>query len=180
MVAMDYFTKWVEAEALASITPTKIKEFVYHNIICRYGVPHIIVLENAKQFDCNEFKKFYHKLQIKKSFSSVALPQANEQVEAVNKTIKHNLKTKLENLKGRWVDDLPEVLWAYRTTTRTPTGETFFSLSYGYEAMVPIEIGMSSLRRENYDKNDNHLLQRRELEFLEEKRSASQLRVAAY
>ena len=59
--------------------------------------------------------------------------------------------TKLEDLKGKWVDELPEVLCAYKTTARTPTGETPFSLAYGYEAMVPMEIGMSSLRRENYD-----------------------------
>ena len=86
-------------------------------------------------------------------------------------TIKHNLKTKPKDLKGRWVDELPEVLWTYKTTTRTPTGETPFSLSYGYEAMVPVEIGMSSLRRENYDPDQNNLLQRCELNFLEEKLS---------
>ena len=67
----------------------------------------------------------------------------------MNKAIKHDLKTKLEDLKGRWVDELLEVLWAYRTTTRTPTGETPFSLSYEYEAIVLVEIGMSSPRREN-------------------------------
>ena len=48
VVAVDYFMKWVEAEALASITPLKIKEFVYKNIICRYGVPHIIISDNGK------------------------------------------------------------------------------------------------------------------------------------
>ena len=57
-MAIDYFTKWVEAEALASITPTKIKEFVYKNIVCRYGVPHTIVSDNRTQFDCNKFKEF--------------------------------------------------------------------------------------------------------------------------
>ena len=58
----------------------------------------------------------------------------------MNKMIKHNLKTKLENLKGRWADDLPEMLWAYRTTSRSTIGETPVSLAYGYEAMVPIEL----------------------------------------
>ena len=101
MVAVDYFTKWVKAETLASITPTKIKEFVYRNIVCQFGVPYTIISDNGKQFDCNEFKKFCDKLQIKKSFSFVMRPQANGQVEAVNRTIKHNLKTKLENLKER-------------------------------------------------------------------------------
>ena len=63
---------------------------------------------------------------------------------------------------------------------RTTPGKTLFSLSYGYEAMVLVEMGMSSLRRENYDQNDNHILQRHELDYLEEKWSASQLRVVAY
>ena len=79
------------------------------------------------------------------------------------------MKTKLEDLKGRWVDELPKVLWAYSTTAKTQTRETPFSFLYGYEAMVPIEIGMSSLRREKYDPNQNNLLQRRELDFLEDK-----------
>ena len=48
VVAVDYFTKWVEAKALASITSMKIKEFVYRNIVCRYGVPHTILSDNGK------------------------------------------------------------------------------------------------------------------------------------
>ena len=101
VVAVDNFTKWVEAEALASITPTKIREFVCKNIICRYGVPHAIIIDNDTQFDCKKFKEFCNNLQIKQVFTSVARPQANGQVEAVNKMIKHNLKTKLEDLKGK-------------------------------------------------------------------------------
>ena len=100
-MVIDYFTKWVEAEALPFITPAKIKEFVYKNIVCRYGVPHTIVLDNGKQFDYDKFKEFYDNLQIKKVFSLIERPQANSQVEAVSKTIKHKLKTKLEDLKGR-------------------------------------------------------------------------------
>ena len=93
----------------------------------------------------------------------VSRPQANGQVEVVKKTIKHNLKMKLEDLKGRWADELPEVLWAYRTTIRSTTRETLFSLAYGYEAMVPVEIGAGFLRRDNYDPEQNLILQRYEL-----------------
>ena len=114
VVAIDYFTKWVEAEALASITPAKIREFIYKNIICRYGVPYTIVSDNDTQFSSDEFKEFCDDLQIKKVFTSVARPQTKAQVEAVNKMIKHNLKTKLKDLKGIWADELPEVLWPYR------------------------------------------------------------------
>ena len=73
-------------------------------------------------------------------FTSITWPQANEQAEAVNKAIKHNIKMKLEDLKGRWADKLAKVLWAYKTTTRLTTGETPFSLAYGYEAMVLVEV----------------------------------------
>ena len=71
IVVVDYFTKWVEAEPLASITPAKIKEFVYKNIVCWYEVPHTIISDNGTQFDCDEFKEFCDNLQIKKAFSSV-------------------------------------------------------------------------------------------------------------
>ena len=121
------------------------------NIICRYRVPHIIVLDNNKQFDCDEFKEFYDNLHIKNVFSSVVWPQENWQVDSINKISKHNLKIKLEELKARWADKLSEVLWAYRTSARTPTGKTLFSLAYGYEAMVSVEIKVGSLRRKNYD-----------------------------
>ena len=62
VVAVDYFTKWVEAEAFASIMPTKIKEFIYKNIVYRYGVPHTIISNNSKQFDYDEFKEFCNNL----------------------------------------------------------------------------------------------------------------------
>ena len=88
----------------------------------------------------------------------------------MNKTIKHNPKTKLKNLKGRWADDLLEVLWAYRTTARLMIEERPFSLAYGYKAMVPVKLGASSLRRDNFDPEQNMILQRCELGFLEEKR----------
>ena len=71
-MVVDYFTKRVKAEALASITPAKIKEFVYKNIVCRYGVLHTITSVNSKQFDYDEFKEFCDNLKIKKVFSLVA------------------------------------------------------------------------------------------------------------
>ena len=100
---------------------------------------------------------------------SVARPQANRQVKAMNKTIKHNLKTKLKNLKGRWVDDLLEVLWAYKTTAISTTGETLFSLAYNYEVMVLVELDAGSLRRDNFDLEQNMILQQCKLDFLKEK-----------
>ena len=83
--------------------------------------------------------------------------------------IKLNLKIKLKDLKGRWADELLEVLWGYRTTANTSTWETPFSLTYGYEAMVSVEIGAGSLRRKNYDSDQNFILQRPKLDFFDGK-----------
>ena len=90
------------------------------------------------------------------------------------------IKTKLEEHKGVWPEILPEVLWAYPTTQRTTTGESPFCLAYGYEAMIPVEIGASSLRRSTYEQDQNNVLMRIELDLLEERREQSQLRVASY
>ena len=117
VVAVDYFTKWAEAKPLAIISSKKVQEFIWETIICCFRVPHEIVSDNGTQFDSNEFCDFCDDLGIKKNFSSVDQPQTNDQVEAVNKIIKFNLKMKLEEHKGLWAEERPKVLWAYRTTS---------------------------------------------------------------
>ena len=136
MVAVDYFKKWAEAKPLTTISSKKVQDFVWEAIICRYDIPQEIISDNETQFDSKEFREFCSKISIKKNFSSVDHPQTNGQVEAVNKIIKYNLKTKLEEHKGLWASELPKVLWAYRTTSRTSTREAPFSLAYGVEAMI--------------------------------------------
>ena len=64
-------------------------------------------------------------------YSTPAYPQSNGQAEAVNKTILNGLKKRLDGAKGRWAEELSNMLWAYRTTPRRSTGETPFSLMYG-------------------------------------------------
>ena len=51
IVAIDYFTKWVEAEPLAKITEANMTSFIWKNIVCRFGIPASIVTDNGKQFD---------------------------------------------------------------------------------------------------------------------------------
>ncbi|KAI5352183.1 hypothetical protein L3X38_005074 [Prunus dulcis] len=110
VVAVDYFTKWAEAEALATITAARIESFVWQSIVCRFGIPNSIVTDNGRQFDNAKFKQFCFNLKIRLCFASPAHPQSNGQVEAVNKIIKKTLKTKLDKAKGCWPELLPEVL----------------------------------------------------------------------
>ena len=158
VVTVDYITKWVKAKPLATIFSQKVQEFVWESIICHFGIPHEIVSENGTQFDSNEFRAFCDDFWSKKSFSSVDHLQTNGQVEPVNKIIKFNLKKKLEERKGLWVEELLKVLWAYKMTSRTTTGEAPFSLAYTVEAMIPVEIGVPSLRRDMYNQEENFAL----------------------
>ena len=110
---MDYFTKWVKAEALANIRDVDVKKFIWRNIVKRFGVPESLVLDNGLQFDSKAFHEFCSGLGIKNRYSIPAYPQSNGQAEATNKAIVNGLKKRLEGAKGRWVEKLPNVLWAY-------------------------------------------------------------------
>lgn len=110
VIAVDYFTKWAKAKPLSTITEAKITDFVWKNIVCRFRIPYFIIIDNERQFHNTKFQTFCDNLGIKQGFSSPAYPKANEQVEAVNKIIKHCLKMKLDGKKGAWVDELPQVL----------------------------------------------------------------------
>ena len=99
IVAIDNFTKWVEAKSLAIIIKAKTSGFIWWSIICHFSISRAIVTDNGRQFD-NEKYKMCHELGINTYFSSLVYLQANGQVEPVNKTIKNNLKTKLSHLKG--------------------------------------------------------------------------------
>ncbi|KAL5549486.1 hypothetical protein UlMin_004717 [Ulmus minor] len=179
VVAIDYYTKWVEAEALAKITEQNVTNFIWKHIICRFGIPRELVSDHGTQFENERLRATCRNLGITKIFSSPAHPKSNGQVEAVNKTIKYTLKKKLEKSKGAWVDELPLVLWSYRTSFRTTTGETPFSLAYGVDAVVPVELGIPTFRIENFTEEDNDVLLALASDLLEEKRDKAQLRATA-
>ncbi|XP_016196013.1 uncharacterized protein LOC107637075 [Arachis ipaensis] len=98
--------------------------------------------------------------------TSVEHPQTNGQDEAVNKAILAGLKRRLQDAKGAWVDELPQVLWAYRTTLRSTTGESPFRLAYVIKAMIRIEIAEESPRVRFYDEVNNVQAQKEELDLL--------------
>ena len=100
VVGIDYFTKWVEAEPLATITEKSIRSFVWRNIICRYGIPRVLVSDNGKQFDNDAFRDFCTELGIENHYSSPTHSQANGQVEVTDRTLLKIIKTRLEGGKG--------------------------------------------------------------------------------
>ncbi|XP_073037999.1 uncharacterized protein [Primulina eburnea] len=155
LVAVDYFSKWVEAEPLARITKDEVMKFLWKIIVCRYGIPRKLISDNGRQFQGKKITSWCQEMKITQSFTSVAYPQANGQTEVTNRIIVQALKARLHGKGKDWVEELPSVLWAYRTTPRSSTQETPYNLVYGSEAVLPVEIGLPSARIKSYlDNND--------------------------
>ncbi|KAK3008785.1 hypothetical protein RJ639_014529 [Escallonia herrerae] len=180
IVAIDYFTKWVEAEALALITERKCEDFFWRAVVCRFGIPRVVITDNGKQFDNSTFRTFCANLSIEQRFTSIAHPQTNGQTEVTNHTLLQGIKKKLDGASGIWVDELPKILWASNTTSWTSTGETPFSLSFGMEALIPVEIGLPSLRLTTYDPVQNEEALCANLDLLDERREQAAMCLAAY
>ncbi|GJX09627.1 reverse transcriptase domain-containing protein [Tanacetum coccineum] len=123
----------IEAKPVATIIGGRIKKFVWDNIVCRFGLPGEIISDNGKQFRDNPFKDWCEKLCIRQCFASVKHPQANGLVERENRSLDEGIKA--------------------------CNRETSFSLTYGTKAVIPVEIGMPTLRTAEVDmiKNDEAL-----------------------
>ncbi|GKB43014.1 reverse transcriptase domain-containing protein [Tanacetum coccineum] len=142
IVAIDYFTKWIKAKPVTTITGNQIKTFVWDNIVCRFGLPREIISDNGKQLWDNPFR------------------------DCLGEGIKARLGTKNKN----WLEELSHVLWAYRTMIKSSNGETPFSLTYGTKAVIPAELGMLTLRITELDLVQNNEALEINLDLLEEKR----------
>ena len=147
LTATEYYTKWAEAEAFIHIKASTVVKFIQKNIIARFGVPKVFITDNGPQFISQVMEDLCTKYGIELHHSTPYYPQANGQAEATNKTLLKIIKKTVETTKGSdWPDRLVEALWAYRTSIRTPTGETPYALTYGMEAVLPFELLHPSLR----------------------------------
>ncbi|GKV27534.1 hypothetical protein SLEP1_g36698 [Rubroshorea leprosula] len=155
-------------------------DYFTNSIICRYGIPNQIVADNGTQFNCSSFRDFCSSYGIKLQFTSVYHPESNGMVESVNKCILEGIRPRLEQHKAKWADELNNVLWAYRTTSRTATGETPYHLAFGTEAVIPVEIGVPSFRVTHFDEGRNGQLLRENLDLLAEFREEARLRTLVY
>ena len=106
LVAVDHFTKWIEAEAVATITAARAEDFFFKEVITRFGLPHTLITDNGKQFDCQRFHDFCDRMEIEHKFGSVSYPQTNGMTEVTNRNLLTGLKKRLDEAKGNWVEEL--------------------------------------------------------------------------
>ena len=179
----EYFSKWAEAIPLKEVKATDVIQFIKHHVIYRFGVPRRIVHDNGPQFVSQPFQRFCNKFRIKSVSSTAYYPPANGLAEAFNKTIGKLLKKFVSKSQRDWDEKLGECLWAYRTTVRTPTKATPYSLVYGAEAVLPLEIQIPSLRvalATEMTDDEQHILRLQELEALDDKRLQAQQQIELY
>ncbi|KAI5349399.1 hypothetical protein L3X38_002286 [Prunus dulcis] len=146
LAATDYFSKWAEAVPLKEVKKENVVSFIKVNIINRYGVPRYIITDNGKPFSNRLMDKLCEDFGFKQRNSSMYNAPANGLAEAFNKTLCSLLKKVVGRTKKDWHERINEALWAYRTTYRTPTQATPYSLVYGVEAVLPLESQLPSLR----------------------------------
>ena len=179
LVAIDYFSKWIEADAFSSIKYRDFTRFIWKNIVYRFGIPRSIVSDNGPQFDSRVYRDFFQELKIINLYSTPRYPHSNGQAEASNKTLLTALKEQLDSVKGKWVEELPGVLCAYRTTAQKPTGISLFALTNGMEAIIPTEIGLPTIRTTTPESENAESIAR-ELDMSDEQLEAATIRITSY
>ena len=146
ITATEYFTKWVEAVPLRNATGAVIANFIREYLVCRFGIPYKIVSDNGTPFINKQVHSTLVGYGIKDRRSTPYYPQGNGQAKATNKMLIRILSRIVHEYEGGWSTHLPDALCAYRTSSRTATGFSPYSLVYGSEAVSLVELLVPSAR----------------------------------
>jgi transposase InsO family protein len=147
VVAAEYFSKWIEPKPLATITSATVQKFYWQNIICRFGVPKAITVDNGAQLDSKAFRTFCDQIGTNMHFASVRHLESNGLVERTNGVILTGIMRSIFNLpKGKWPEELVKVVWNHNTSVSRSTGFTPFKILFRDEAITPEEAKARSIR----------------------------------
>eukprot|EP00253_Pinus_taeda_P010249 PITA_10249 len=145
LVATEYVTKWVEAEALPRATKEFVIQFLHH-LFVRYGLPREIITDGRPQFAGNRIAATLNNYHVQHKITTPYHPQENGQVESSNKIIETILTKIVVSHRRDWATKLLEALWAYRTTWKSTTGHSPYQLMFGKQPIFPIEFEIQTLR----------------------------------
>src|ERR1043165_4693902 len=146
LVGIDYFTKWVEAIPLVNVDQEAIIEFIQKQIIYRFGIAESITTDQGSVFTGRKMQEFAREMGFKLLTSTPYYAQANGQVEAANKVIISLIKKHVGKKPKNWHKTLDQILWACRTSPKEATNTTPFQLTFGHDAVLPVEIHLQSVR----------------------------------
>jgi len=181
-VLIDKFSNWIEYMPLVKATSEKAVEFL-NQIIHRFGISNSIITDLGTQFTGTTFCDFCGDRGIVIKYVSVAHPRENGQVHAngmIVDALKKRLYTENDRAPGRWMKELPAVVWGLRTQASRNTGVSPYFMVYGIEAVLPSDIAFRSPRVENFDQSTADNARELEMNCMEEKHLNSCLRTAKY
>ncbi|XP_075665469.1 uncharacterized protein LOC142635148 [Castanea sativa] len=113
-LTQGYWWPDMQKQALEySLTQGSSQPYIQFVAFCLFGVPRVLISDNGLKFDNKAFRRYYSDLGIVNKYFTPSYPQSNGQAEATNKSIVNGLKKRLDDSKGRWAKELPNVLWAY-------------------------------------------------------------------
>ncbi|XP_074371171.1 uncharacterized protein LOC141712220 [Apium graveolens] len=150
------------------------------NTLTWFRIPRVLVSDNGPQFVGSEFETYLQERGIKHKKSSVVYPQGNMQVEVKIQILLRGIEKRHRESKSKWPEELPNILWAYRTSPRTSPEETPFKLAYKTEAMLPIEVGSPYHRAINFDEIANEKGLITNIELIDEVREQAITRMEKY
>jgi Integrase zinc binding domain/Integrase core domain len=158
VVAIDYGTKWAEARAIKDAAATTIVPFLYEDIICRHGFPKELISDRGTTFANELIRTLCQNYQIKHHLSAPYHPQTNGLVERLNRTLCESIAKFVQLHKNEWDFYLPSVLFAYRTMQQSATKFTPFYLTYGRQALTPLDFKLQPI--ENQETTVNEIIKR--------------------
>jgi transposase InsO family protein len=183
LVAVDKFSKWIEARPIVNVRSEEAVSF-FTDIIYHFGKPNMIITDNGTQFTGKKVLNFCDDNNIRVDWSVVAHLKTNGQVERANSMTLQGLKPqifkRLEKLRARWVVELPSVLWSLRTTSCRTTSFTPIFMVHNLEAVLPTDIDYGSPRVRVYTEEGNQAMLEDVIDQLDEARDVALLCCAKY
>jgi hypothetical protein len=183
LVAIDKFTKWIEANSVTCPKADRVLDFL-DELVHRYGLPHRIIRDLGSNFNSHQFWEYCENSGIDVRYVSVAHPRANGQVERANGMVLNALKMRLHDAAnskgGKWFKELPNALWGLRTQPSKPMGQLPYFLVYGSEGILPADVMWDSPAVEQYDEGISEDSRRVDIDGLEEARCTVLVQSARY
>ncbi|XP_051136692.1 uncharacterized protein LOC127255263 [Andrographis paniculata] len=140
LVAVDYASKWVEAQALTTNDARSVIRFLKYTIFPRFGVPRMIISDEGTHFVNKALQSCLQQFGVRQHLTTPYHPQASGQVEVSNREIKHILQTTINKSRKNWAEKLDDALWTYRTAFKTPIGMSPYQLVYGKAYHLHLEL----------------------------------------
>lgn len=139
LVAIDYVSKWVEAQALRTNDARVVIHFL-KKLFARFGIPNALISDRGTHFCNAQMEKVMKRYGVSHHFFTAYHPQTNGQVENTNRATKRILEKTVHQNRKDWSFKLDEALWAFRTAYKTPIGTTPFRMVYGKACHLPLEL----------------------------------------